>query len=92
MLVASFLHFNRASTVCSTIPSYNSAFSNVLDDSYVHCRIYHRIPPDLPEDTKECPIFSVRNTTSVPTLFYQSPQDWPGLTRATLVKYVQVTQ
>ena len=46
---------------------------------------------ELPEDPDYI-LNPYLHTTSVPQLFYQSPQGWPGLTRAILVKYMQATQ
>ncbi len=82
------LHFSQASTLYSTIPLYKSVFSFVLDHSFVRTKDSPKDSIHTSEDTED-PDPSVSCTTSVPTLFYQSPQDWPGLTRANLVKFAQ---
>jgi hypothetical protein len=70
------------------IPMHKLVFLFVLDDSFVCTKDSPKDPKDASEDMED-PDPSVSYTTSVPTLFYQSPQHWPGLSRATLVKYIQ---
>ena len=90
-LVTPFLLFSHVSTVCSMIPQCKLVFSFVPVNSFVRTK-------DPPRDTVKTTgrydliLISYLSTTSVLTLFYQSPQAWLSLTRAILVKYIQVTQ
>ena len=87
-LVTPSLPFSHLSTMFSTISMHKSVFSLVLNDSFMYTKGTVEDPIDIPENTED-PDPSVSYTTSIPMLFYQSPQDWPGPTRATLVKYIQ---
>jgi len=79
------LLLSHASSMCL----HKSEFWFVLNNSFVCTKDPIKDLIDTLEDMMNPDSSVYRYTTSAPMLFYQYPQDWPGLTRASLVKYVQ---